>query len=121
MPLRGATTARPRSWRTGTPRAEVLRPGILEGRSGLVPARTTAYGPGMDERVIPWSHGRRLRIVVTDVPGYYERLLEVVAADAQRTDDRERLADDVSAIFNSYVRLSRQEVEGTEEVVLTVV
>jgi hypothetical protein len=45
----------------------------------------------------------------------------VIAADAHRTDDRERLADDVSAIFNSYARLSRQEVEGTEEVVLTVV
>jgi hypothetical protein len=44
----------------------------------------------------------------------------VVAADAQRTDDRERLADHVSALFHAYVRLSRHEVEGTEEVVLTV-
>jgi len=34
--------------------------------------------------------------------------------------DRERLADDVSATFHAYVRLSRHDVAGTEEVVLTV-
>jgi len=46
--------------------------------------------------VIPWSRGRCLRIVPSD----YERLLEVVAADAQRIDGS-RLAGDVSALFHA--------------------
>jgi hypothetical protein len=87
---------------------------------GLVPAGTTGYLPSVDERILVWSQGRRLRIVVTDVPGDYERLLRMVTTEARRTDDRERLAAQVSAIFDSYVRIGRQEVDGVEEVVLTV-
>jgi hypothetical protein len=36
----------------------------------------------MEERVIAWSQRRRLRIVVTDVPGDYERVLGMVIEDA---------------------------------------
>lgn len=57
---------------------------------------------------------------MTDVPGDYERLLRMVTTEAHRTDDRERLANEVSAIFGAYVRLGRPEVDGAEEVVLTV-
>jgi hypothetical protein len=49
---------------------------------------------------------------VIEVAGDHERILEVCVTAAGRTDDRERLADDVSALFHPYVRLSRQEVEG---------
>ncbi len=74
----------------------------------------------MDERVFVWSAGRRVRIVVADVPGDFERLVDRVAHDAQHIVDRERLADDVSAVFNVHVRIGRDEVDGIEEVVLTV-
>ena len=81
--------------------------------------RTAKIG-GMDERVFDWSRGRRVRIVVMDVPGDYESLLERVADDAQRIDDRDLLADDVSAIFGTHVRLGREETDGIEEIVLKV-
>ncbi len=74
----------------------------------------------MDERVFVWSGGRRVRIVVADVPGDHERLFDRVTRDARRIDDRERLADDVSAIFNAHVRIERGEVDGVEEIVLRV-
>jgi hypothetical protein len=74
----------------------------------------------MDERVFVWSAGRRVRIVVADVPGDFERLFDQVAHDARHIVDRERLADDVSAVFNAHVRIGRDEVDGVEEVVLTV-
>ena len=74
----------------------------------------------MDERVFAWSAGRRVRIVVADVPGDFERLFERVAQDARHIVDGERLADDVSAVFNAHVRIARDEVDGIEEVVLTV-
>jgi len=79
-----------------------------------------AYDYRMDERVFMWSRGRRVRIVVADVPGDYERLLESVTSDAQHIDDGEQLADDVSAIFGTHVRLSRREIDGVEELVLKV-
>jgi hypothetical protein len=74
----------------------------------------------MDERVFDWSRGRRVRIVVANVPGGYEQLFDQVASDAQRIDDRELLADDVSALFGTYVRLGRNEADGVEEIVLKV-
>lgn len=88
--------------------------------SDLAIERAPAYDLGMDERVFVWSRGRRVRIVVADVPGDYESLFESVTNDARHIDDVERLADDVSAIFGSHVRLERREVEGGEEVVLKV-
>ncbi len=74
----------------------------------------------MDERVLDWSRGRRIRILMMAVPGDYERLLRRVEEEARRTDDEDRLADDVGAIFNDYVRLQRREVDGVEEIVLKV-
>ncbi|HXQ95772.1 MAG TPA: hypothetical protein VN800_02510 [Candidatus Acidoferrales bacterium] len=47
-----------------------------------MPARTTIGRPGVDDRIITWSQGRRLRIVVADVPGDDEHLLEAVASGA---------------------------------------
>jgi len=74
----------------------------------------------MEERVLAWSHGRRLRIVVVDVPGDLDRLLRVVGDRARRIDDRVRLANDVSCVFDRYVRV-RSRIDGaTEEVVLEV-
>jgi hypothetical protein len=74
----------------------------------------------MDERVFVWSRGRRVRIVVAEVPGDYERLFDSVTSDARHIDDAERLADDVSAIFGTHVRLERRETDGVEEVVIKV-
>ena len=74
----------------------------------------------MDERVFEWSRGRRVRIVVADVPGDYESLLESVTSDARHIDDSELLADDVSAVFGTYVRLERREMDGVEELVIKV-
>ena len=74
----------------------------------------------MDERVFEWSRGRRVRIVVADVPGDYERLLESVTSDARHIDDSELLADDVSAVFGTHVRLERREMDGVEELVIKV-
>ncbi len=74
----------------------------------------------MEERVLAWSHGRQLRIVVADVPGDLDRLLQIVGQRARRTDDRVRLASDVSCVFDRYVRVSSRVEGGTEEVVLQV-
>jgi hypothetical protein len=74
----------------------------------------------MDERVFTWSRGRRVRIVVADVPGDYESLLASVTSDARHIDDAERLADDVSSIFGTHVRLQRSEIDGVEELVIRV-
>ena len=74
----------------------------------------------MVERVFAWSSGRRFRIVVAEAPGDCERLFDRIALEAQRIDDRERLADEVSAIFNSHVRIEHGEVDGVEEIVLRV-
>ena len=74
----------------------------------------------MDERVVTWTRGRRIRMLVADVPGDYDRLLREVTEQAQRTDDRDRLADAVSAIFNEVVKVDRAEVDGVEEVILRV-
>lgn len=74
----------------------------------------------MEERVLTWSHGRRLRIVVADVPGDLDRLLQIVAERARRVDDRVRLANDVSCVFDRYVRLRSRIDGGTEEIVLEV-
>jgi hypothetical protein len=74
----------------------------------------------VEQRVIAWSHGRSVRVVVLDEPRDYERLFRLVSQESRRTDDQERLADDVSAIFNAYVRLDHRETAGAEEIVLTV-
>ena len=74
----------------------------------------------MEERVLAWSRGRRLRIVVADVPEDLDRLLGIVGDRARRIDDRDRLANDVSCVFDRYVRVSSREDGGTEEVVLQV-
>ena len=74
----------------------------------------------MEERVFAWSRGRRVRIVVDEVPGGYGPLFDRVVRDARWIEDRDRLADEVSAVFGSYVRLARREIDGIEELVLTV-
>lgn len=74
----------------------------------------------MSERVFDWSRGRRVRIVIDKVPGGYERLLDQVASDARRIDTAESLANDVSAIFGTHVRFTRDEVDGVAEVVIRV-
>jgi hypothetical protein len=74
----------------------------------------------MYERVFEWSRGRRVRIVMADVPGDYERLLKSVTSDARHIDDGELLADDVSAVFGTHVRLERREMDGVEELVIKV-
>lgn len=86
----------------------------------MAPDTSDADNRAMDERVVSWSRGRRIRMLVADVPGDYDRLLRQVTEQARRTDDRERLADAVSAIFNEVVRVERAEVDGVEEVVLRV-
>ncbi len=78
------------------------------------------HAPAMEERVIAWSRGRRLRIVVMDVPGDLDRLLRAVGERARRVDDRFRLADDVSCLFDRCVRVQTRVEGGTEEVVLQV-
>jgi hypothetical protein len=90
------------------------------GHSVLAFKRALAHDGVMDERVFVWSRGRRVRIVVADVPGDYERLFDSVTSDARHIDDAERLADDVSAIFGTHVRLERRETDGVEEVVIKV-
>jgi hypothetical protein len=90
------------------------------GHSVLAFERAPTHDGVVDERVFMWSRGRRVRIVVADVPGDYEHLLEIVTSDAQHIDDGERLADDVSAIFGTHVRLERREIDGVEELVLKV-
>ena len=72
------------------------------------------------EREFEWSKGRRVRIVVADVPGDYGRLFERLRRDARHIDDRDRLADEVSALFGSHVRLERREVEDREELLITI-
>ena len=98
--------------------ASSLRAG--KGHSVLAFERAPAHDDIVDERIFVWSRGRRVRIVVADVPGDYERLLESVTSDARHIDDAERLADDVSAIFGTHVRLERRETDGVEEVVIKV-
>lgn len=83
-------------------------------------AQTHRYSVRVAERVFEWSKGRRVRIVVTDVPGGYDRLFDQIARDARRISDRDLLADDVSAIFGTHVRLDRREVDDREELVITV-
>src|ERR1035437_2335404 len=90
------------------------------GHSVLAFERTPAHDGVMDERVFTWSRGRRVRIVVADVPGDYERLLASVTSDSRHIDDAERLADDVSAIFGTHVRLERRDIDGVEELVFKV-
>ena len=90
------------------------------GHSVLAFERGPAHDGVVDERVFVWSRGRRVRIVVADVPGDYERLFDSVTSDARHIDDAERLADDVSAIFGTHVRLERRETDGVEEVVIKV-
>ena len=74
----------------------------------------------MAERVFAWSQGRRVRIVVADVPGGYERLFAQVAADAAHIADRDLLAADVSAIFGAHVRLERGAPDQRDEIVIRV-
>ena len=74
----------------------------------------------VDEQVFTWSRGRRIRIRCADVPGDYDRLLRTVSQRLKRTDDRMRLAAEMSAIFNEPVRISSAEVEGIEEIVFRV-
>ena len=90
------------------------------GHSVLALERVPAHDGVVDESVFVWSRGRRVRIVVADVPGDYERLLKSVTSDARHIDDAERLADDVSAIFGTHVRLERREIDGVEELVIKV-
>lgn len=59
-------------------------------------------------------------MLVADVPGNYDLLLRRVSDQARHTDDRERLADAVSAIFNEVVRVDRAQVDGVEEVILRI-
>jgi len=66
------------------------------------------------------GRGARARIVVADVLGDYQRLFDSVTSDARHIDDAERLADDVSAIFGTHVRLSRREIDDVEELVFKV-
>ena len=82
------------------------------GHSVLAFEGAPAHDVVMNERVFEWSRGRRVRIVVADVPGDYERLLESVTSDARHIDDSELLADDVSAVFGTHVRLERREMDG---------
>jgi hypothetical protein len=91
-----------------------------KGHSVLAFERVPAHDDVVDERVFVWSRGRRVRIVVANVPGDYERLVKSVTSDARHIDDAERLADDVSAIFGTHVRLERREIEGVEELVIKV-
>ena len=90
------------------------------GHSVLAFEGAPAHDVVMNERVFEWSRGRRVRIVVADVPGDYERLLESVTSDARHIDDSELLADDVSAVFGTHVRLERREMDGVEELVIKV-
>ena len=101
---------------------EVLWPssGAGEGRSALAFEAAPIYDRGVYERVFDWSRGRRVRIVVANVPGGYGPLFDRVTRDAEWIDDRDRLADDVSVIFGAHVRLERRETDGVEEVVLNV-
>lgn len=94
--------------------------GAGESRSALAFEAAPIYVRGMDERVFNWSRGRRVRIVVANVPGGYGPLFDRVTRDAERIDDRDRLVDEVSAIFGTHVRLERREIDGVEEVVLNV-
>jgi len=59
-----------------------MRFGASCAPAGAGPARTTIDRPGVDDRVITWSHGRRFRTVAADVPGDDEHLLEAVASGA---------------------------------------
>ncbi len=74
----------------------------------------------MEERTLAWSHGRRLRIVVADVPGDLDRLIDIVNDRARRIDDRHRLAADVSCVFDRLVRIRSRVEAGVEEIVLQV-
>jgi|SRR5664280_2574341 hypothetical protein len=91
-----------------------------ESRSALTFEAAPLYDRGMDERVFDWTRGRRVRIVVANVPGGYGPLFDRVTRDAEWIDDRDRLAEDVSAIFGTHVRLEQREIDGVEEVVLSV-
>jgi hypothetical protein len=74
----------------------------------------------MDERVIEWSRGRRVRIVVMDVPADFDRLVRRVADDARLTNDRTVLADDVSHVFGKHVRMRSIPIHEGEEIVIEV-
>ena len=74
----------------------------------------------MEERVFSWSHGRTVRIVVTDVPGDLDGLVRRVEGDARRMQDRDQLANEVSAVFGRHVRLRSILERNGEEVVLQV-
>ena len=76
--------------------------------------------PHMDERVIEWSRGRRVRIVVMDVPADFDRLIRRVADDARLTNDRAVLADDVSHVFGKHVRMRSIPIQQGEEIVIEV-
>lgn len=74
----------------------------------------------MEERVFTWSHGRRVRILVTDTPGDFDGLVRQVEDDARRIVDRDQLADEVSAVFRRHVRLRSLLERDGEELVLHV-
>jgi len=74
----------------------------------------------MDERVITWSRGRRLRIVVMDVPADFDRLVGIIRDDSRRTDDRDLLAADVSTVFGRHVRMTSSSDLVGEEITIRV-
>ncbi len=74
----------------------------------------------MEERVFSWSRGRRVRILVADVPGDFDGLIRRVEGDARRIVDRDQLAAEVSAVFGKHVRLGPRLERDEEEVILHV-
>ena len=74
----------------------------------------------MEERVINWSRGRRVRIVVIDVPADFDRLVRRVTDDSHHVDDRAILAEDVSRLFGKHVRMQSTVDRQGEEIVIHV-